>query len=92
MFLEISQNSQENTCFRDSFLAQLFSYEICEISKNTFFTEHLQMTASGRVYKCNYRGCHVNYYEQIINDILNVGICKCLVISIVKKLKLISLR
>ena len=27
-------------------LAHLFSYEFCEISKNTFFTEHLWETAS----------------------------------------------
>ena len=62
MFLEISQNSQENTCARVSFskklqaetcnfikketLAQVFSYEFYEISNNTFFTEHLQETAS----------------------------------------------
>ena len=42
-----SQNSQENTCTRVSFLketlAQVFS---CEISKNTFFTEHLRATSS----------------------------------------------
>ena len=50
VLLEISQNSQENTCARDSFLinlhlnfiekeslAQVFSCEFCEISKNTFF-------------------------------------------------------
>ena len=44
VFLEISQNSQENTCARVSILikmqktdpAQVFSYEFCEISKNTF--------------------------------------------------------
>ena len=54
MFLDISQNSQENTCVRVSFLiklqawgrlqtlAQVFSFEFYEISKNTFFTEHLQ--------------------------------------------------
>ena len=50
MFLEISQNSQENNCARVSFLiklqacnfikketlAQVFSCEFCEISKNTF--------------------------------------------------------
>ena len=48
VFLEISQNSQENTCARVSFLiklqtlAQVFSCEFCEISKNTFFTEHLR--------------------------------------------------
>ena len=27
-------------------LAQVFSREFCEISKNTFFTEHLRTTAS----------------------------------------------
>ena len=50
VFVEISQNSQENTCVRDSFLikfiknfikkeslAQVFSCEICEVSKNIFF-------------------------------------------------------
>ena len=52
MFLEISQNLQENTCVRVSFLiklqvsvgnsinketlTQLFSCEFCEITKNTF--------------------------------------------------------
>ena len=48
VFLEISQNSQENTCARVSFLiklqafikketlAQVFSSEFCEISENTF--------------------------------------------------------
>ena len=56
VFLEILQNSQENTCARDSFLiklllinfikkeslAQVFSCEFCEISKNNFFTEQLR--------------------------------------------------
>ena len=39
VFLQISQNSQENTCARVSFLIklQVFSCEFCEISKNTFF-------------------------------------------------------
>ena len=42
VFLEILQNSQENTCARVSFLiklqtsAQVFSCEFCEISKNPF--------------------------------------------------------
>ena len=46
VLLEISQNSQENTCARASFLiknfikeealTQVFSCEFCEISKNTF--------------------------------------------------------
>ena len=48
MFLEVPQNSQENTCARVSFLcnfikketlAQVFSCERCEISKNTFSYE-----------------------------------------------------
>ena len=58
MFLEISQNSQEKTCARDPFLiklqakacnltlAQVFSCEFREISKNTFFIEHLWTTAT----------------------------------------------
>ena len=71
VFLQISQNSQENTCARVSFLikfkkrdikknllkkskksikketlAQVFSCEFCEVSKNTFFTEQLWTTAS----------------------------------------------
>ena len=50
VFLEISQNSQENACARASkieTLAQVFSCEFCEISKNTFFTEHVWASASG---------------------------------------------
>ena len=46
VFLEISQNSQENICARVSFLIQLQAWgEFCEISKNTFFTEYLWATA-----------------------------------------------
>ena len=39
--------------FKKESLAQVFSCEFCEISKNTFFTEHLQATASnlGRKFK-----------------------------------------
>ena len=55
MFLEISQNSQENTCSRVFFLinfikketlAQVISCGFCEIYKNIFFIEHLWTTAS----------------------------------------------
>ena len=58
VFLEISQNSQENTCTRVSFsiklqvwpatlfkkvaLAQVLFCEFCKISKIAFFTEHLR--------------------------------------------------
>ena len=51
-FLEILQNSREDTCaLGQSFikietLAQVFSCEFCEFSKSTFFTEHLCTTAS----------------------------------------------
>ena len=31
--------------------AQVFSCEFCEIFKNTFFTEHLRMTASAETFK-----------------------------------------
>ena len=60
VFLEISQNSQENSCARDSFLitlynwnfikkeslTQVFSSEFCKISKNTSFTENHRTAAS----------------------------------------------
>ena len=51
VLLEISQNSQENTCGRVSFLikltlAQVFSCEFCEISKNTFFHRPSLVAAS----------------------------------------------
>ena len=60
MLLEISQNSQENTCDRGFFqnkvagrnfiknepLAQELSFNFCEMFNNTFFTEQLWTTAS----------------------------------------------
>ena len=57
MFLEISQNLQENTCDRVSFLikcnfikkealAEGFSCEFYQICKKAFFTQHLRVTAS----------------------------------------------
>ena len=50
MFLEILQNSQENTwaCnfVKKETLAQVFSCEFCEISQSTFVTEHFWTTAS----------------------------------------------
>ena len=60
VLLEISQNSQENTCARVSILikieiikietlAQVFSCEFCEISKNTFSYRTPPVAAS--VYK-----------------------------------------
>ena len=59
VFLEIWQNPQENTCVRDPFfnnnkesLAQVFSCESCQISKNTFFTEHLWTIASHLIIFC----------------------------------------
>ena len=62
LFLEMSQNSQENTCARVSFLiqlqacnfikketlAQVISCEFCKFSKNTSFREHLRTTVSLR--------------------------------------------
>ena len=58
VFLEISQNSQESTCARASFLikacnfikketlAEVFSYEFGEISKNTFIYRTPPVAAS----------------------------------------------
>ena len=69
VFLEILQNSQEKTCARVSILIklralacnfikkdtleQVFSYEFCEISKNTFSYRTRLMAASG--------GCHQGF-------------------------------
>ena len=63
VFLVISQNSQEYNCVRDSFLiklqakgcnfikkeylAQVFSCEFCEISRNTFFYRTPTVATSG---------------------------------------------
>ena len=68
MFLEISQNSLENTCARASFLiklqaeacnftkketlAQVFSCEFYKISRNTFFTEHFGLLLLYFSYRC----------------------------------------
>ena len=53
VFLEISQNSQENTCAKFSFLiktlAQVFSCEFSEISKNTFPYRTPPVTASEQI-------------------------------------------
>ena len=48
VFLQISQNSQENTCASVLFerLLQVFSCEFSKICKNTSFTKHLWVTAS----------------------------------------------
>ena len=43
VFLEILQNSQENTCARVSFLIKLQALgQYCEVSKNNVFTKHLR--------------------------------------------------
>ena len=58
LLLKFLQNSQENICTTDSFLTklqaeafnfketlvQVFSGEVCEISKKTFLTQHLRVT------------------------------------------------
>ena len=65
VFLEISQNSQENTCVRVSFLIklqtqacnfikketllQVFSCEFCEICKNNFFYR-THLVAASEIY------------------------------------------
>ena len=86
VFLEISQNSQKNTCarvslliklqacarvslliklqasgnfFKKKTLAQVFSCEFCEISKNNCFTEHLWVTSSGPSEKAAKKGIYI---------------------------------
>ena len=84
LFLEISQNSQENTCTRASFftkrheawnfikketLAQVFSYEFYEISKNTFFYRTHLVAAS--VFKKS----EFTYVSFLVNKEFQVSIC-----------------
>ena len=72
LFLEISQNSQENTCARVSglrpatllkmgLLMRVFSCEFCEISKNTFLHKTPLMAAS--VYSSLYGRLYVNHAQ-----------------------------
>ena len=77
--LEISQNSQENTYTRASFfatllkketLAQVFSCEFSEISKNTFFTEYIWATASIKHTQDGYI-LFVFFYFQVTCNSLN---------------------
>ena len=79
MFLKISQNSQGSTCFRVSFLmklqakacsfikketlAEVFSCKFGEIFKNTFFTEHLQATASDKKNEIRYKAKSYKYFR-----------------------------
>ena len=79
VFLEISQNSLENTGVKVSFLiklqveacnfikketlAQVFSCEFCENSRNTFFTDHLWVTASVLSRKKNLP----HFFDQVTN-------------------------
>ena len=87
--LEISQNSQENICARVSFfnkvakkrLAHVFSCEFCEISKNTFFREHLWTTASDNNEVTNPGGeillkvdnAHLNFGHDSVRTVLPNG-------------------
>ena len=43
----------------------MFSCEFCKISKNTFFTEHLQTTASVH---CSLKSCFINNSQTILRD------------------------
>ena len=56
VFLEISQNSQKILVPESPFLADVFPYEFCEISKKTFFTEHLWTAASEKIQNCIPKG------------------------------------
>ena len=42
----VKENPDRGLFIKKDALAQVFSCEFCEISKNTFFTEHLWTTAS----------------------------------------------
>ena len=52
-------------------LAQVFSCESCEISKNTFFTEHLWTTASGGLATRNISGFLFFFFALYFKDMPN---------------------
>ena len=51
LFFNKVAGSRPATFIKKETLAQVFSCEFCEISKNTFFTEHLWTTASVSSYE-----------------------------------------
>ena len=83
VFLQISQNSQEKTCARDSFLTklsleQVFPCEFCEICKNTFFHRTSLVAASEQIisltvlskiilFRCNFPYKQFNYKNLLKN-------------------------
>ena len=85
MFLEISQNSLENTCARVSFLikealAQVFSCEFCEISKSIFFHRTPLVAASGHIFtNQEWQDLYFNrwraviFYSKLLVNILHRG-------------------
>ena len=99
MFLEISQNLQENTCARDYVLiklqveaynfikketvAQVFSREFCEISKNTFFHRTPPVSASELLKKCCFKLFQILQIEYIIYKKTKTCIANALNISLV---------
>ena len=91
VFLEISQNSQENTCARVSFLikSKVFLCEFCKISKNKFFYRILPAAAFEGVINIKCRDIHgifallivIRFWlhikeKQILNVIVMVQLCK----------------
>ena len=82
MFLEISQNSQENTSARVSFLiklqasgtdtlAQVFSCDFYNIFKDTFFTEHRWAAASDYTIKVLFSWYHKSLYCLLFNAVFS---------------------
>ena len=75
MFLEISQISQENICcqtyacnfIKKETLAQVFSCEIREIYKNTFFIEHLWWLLLDFISKIE-GWCHTEFFDLITSN------------------------
>ena len=55
-------------------LAQMFSYKLCEIIKNTFFIEHLRTTASKQKYALlkglHYQPCPLHQYTKIAGEFI----------------------
>ena len=80
VFVEISQNSQENTWARVSFLikqagnfikketlAQVFSCEFCDISKNTFL-HRATLVAASVIIKSSFPGFYWSLFGRLVSS------------------------
>ena len=67
----VRQELPPEVIFKKQTLAQVFSCEFCEMFKNTFFTEHFRVTASGAYAKMSEKQTYLPFdtvkFAQVLN-------------------------